>query len=198
MSDTDTDIPDDATPKARDRIIALAAQGASLRAELAAVAPRLAEVATLQAKLDAQAATHTTAAAEWAAKETGWHTDRALLAAGITDPEAADIVAHAYSRLAVIDGVTKPTLPEWLAARDTLPKGVRAYLPDASAAPPVVIPPAVAAAVVTPPPRANAGAGASPPTNGPMTGAEIQDMMRTPEGRARYQTLRAAHLAGLK
>jgi hypothetical protein len=197
--DETPDIPDDATPKARDRIIALAQQGAALRAQLAAVAPKLAEVTALQSQLAAATEARLQDAATWAAKEQQWQTDRALVAAGITDPEAADIVAHAYGRVAAPEGGTKPSLPEWLAQRDALPKGVRAYLPDAAVAPPVVAPPVVAPpVVVNPPPRANAGAGVAAPLNGPMSSTEIQQMMQTPEGRARYQTLRTAHLASLK
>lgn len=201
MSDTTTDdtadIPDDATPRARDRIIALAQQAAGLRQQLEAVAPKLAEVTTLQAQLSAAAESHLKAAAEWTAKEAAWNTDRALLAAGITDPEAADIIAHAYSRVAAPEGAEKPSLATWLQDRAALPKGVQAYLPaTAAAAAPVVAAPV--APVKAAPPNANAGAAPTTPLNGPLSGAEIQEMMRTPEGMARYSKLRAAHLAGLK
>ena len=203
MSDTTTDdtadIPDDATPRARDRIIALAQQAAGLRQQLDAVAPKLAEVTTLQAQLSAATESHLKAAAEWTAKEAAWNTDRALLAAGITDPEASDIIAHAYSRVAAPEGAEKPSLSTWLQDRAALPKGVQAYLPAASAAAATAAP---AAAPVAPvkaaPPNANAGAAPTTPLNGPLSGAEIQEMMRTPEGMARYAKLRAAHLAGLK
>ena len=200
MRDTTTDdtadIPDDATPRARDRIIALAQQAAGLRQQLDAVAPKLAEVTTLQAQLSAAAESHLKAAAEWTAKEAAWNTDRALLAAGITDPEAADIIAHAYSRVAAPEGADKPSLATWLQDRAALPKGVQAYLPAPAAAAPVVAHPT--APVKAAPPNANAGAAPTSPLNGPLSGAEIQEMMRTPEGMARYQKVRAAHLAGLK
>lgn len=202
MSDTTTDdtadIPDDATPRARDRIIALAQQAAGLRQQLDAVAPRLAEVTTLQAQLSAATESHLRAAAEWTAKEAAWVTDRALLAAGITDPEAADIIAHAYSRVAAPEGAERPSLATWLQDRAALPKGVQAYLPAtaAAAAAPVVAAPVAPVKAV--PPNANAGAAPTTPLNGPLSGAEIQEMMRTPEGMARYAKLRAAHLAGLK
>ena len=204
MSDTTTDdtadIPDDATPRARDRIIALAQQAAGLRQQLDAVAPKLAEVTTLQAQLSAATESHLKAAAEWTAKEMAWNTDRALLAAGITDPEASDIIAHAYSRVASPEGAEKPSLSTWLQDRAALPKGVQAYLPAASAAAAAAAP--VVAAPVAPvkaaPPNANAGAAPTTPLNGPLSGAEIQEMMRSPEGMARYAKLRTAHLAGLK
>jgi len=196
-TDDTTDIPDDATPRARDRIIALAQQAAGLRQQLDAVAPKLAEVTTLQAQLSAATESHLKAAAEWTAKEAAWNTDRALLAAGITDTEASDIIAHAYSRVTVPEGAEKPSLATWLQDRAALPKGVQAYLPAAPAvAAAVAITPA--AAVKAAPPNANAGAASAMPLNGPLSGAEIQEMMRTPEGMARYQRVRAAHLAGLK
>lgn len=202
MSDTTTDdtadIPDDATPRARDRIIALAQQAAGLRQQLDAVAPKLAEVTTLQAQLSAATESHLKAAAEWTAKEAAWNTDRALLAAGITDPEASDIIAHAYSRVAAPEGAEKPSLATWLQDRAALPKGVQAYLPAASAAAAAPVVAAPAAPVKAAPPNANAGAASAMPLNGPLSGAEIQEMMRTPEGMARYSKLRAAHLAGLK
>jgi len=205
VSDTTTDdstneIPDDATPRAKERIIALAAERTALRQQLDAVGPKLAEVTTLQAQLSAATEERIRAAAEWSAKEAAWQTDRALLAAGITDPEAADIIAHAYSRVTPAEGADKPSLATWLQDRAALPKGVQAYLP-ASAAATTTTPTATttkAEPVKTAPPNANAGAGSSAPLNGPLSAAEITEMMRTPEGIERYKKVRAAHLAGLR
>jgi hypothetical protein len=197
--DTTTEIPDDATPRAKERIIALAAERTALRQQLDAVGPKLAEVTTLQAQLSAATELHLKAAAEWSAKEAAWQTDRALLAAGITDPEASDIIAHAYSRVSVPDGSERPSLATWLQDRAALPKGVQAYLPQAA---PTTAPPATTATKTEPaktaPPNANAGAGTTAPLNGPLSAAEIQSMMATPEGRARYAQLRTAHLASLR
>ena len=58
-----------------------------------------------------------------------------------------EYVQHAYSRL---PSEGRPPLAEWLAAKDTLPKAVRAYLPEAPA-------PAAAPAVGAPLPKSNAG-----------------------------------------
>jgi len=198
--DTTNEIPDDATPRAKERIIALAAERTALRQQLDAVGPKLAEVTTLQAQLSAATETHLKAAADWAAKETAWQTDRALLAAGITDPEASDIIAHAYSRVTPAEGTDKPSLATWLQDRAALPKGVQAYLP-APAAGTATPPPTTtktADPVKTAPPNANAGAGSSAPLNGPLSAAEISEMMRTPEGIERYKKVRSAHLAGLR
>ena len=204
MSDTDPEIPDDATPRARERIVALAAERTALRQQLDAVAPKLAEVTTLQAQLAAATEAQATAAREWTAKETGWQTERALLGAGVTDPEAADFVAHAYSRLTPTTGSEKPTLAAWLADRAALPKGVQAYLPPPSGTPTppgtTTTPPAANAADAAKKaaPPANAGATAAPGLSGPRTAAEIQELMRTPEGRAEYAKIRVAHLASLR
>jgi hypothetical protein len=197
--DTTNEIPDDATPRAKERIIALAAERTALRQQLDAVGPKLAEVTTLQAQLSAATETHLKAAAEWAAKETAWQTDRALLAAGITDPEAADIIAHAYSRVTPAEGADKPSLATWLQDRAALPKGVQAYLPAPAA---TTTTPTATTTKTEPakvaPPNANAGAGSSAPLNGPLSAAEITEMMRTPEGIERYKKVRAAHLSGLR
>ena len=208
MNDTTTtpipdtlDIPEDATPKARDRIVALAAEKAQLRSQLDSLTPQVAAVATLRSELDTLRAQHDVQRAEWQAAQTGWTTERAILSAGIVDPEAADIVAHAYSRVATPAEGAKPSLSEWLANRDALPKGVRAYLPDASGA--VVAPAATgqAPAPVALPPTPSVNAGASSGTAAPaktFSPEAIQQMLGTPQGRAAYAANRTAILASLK
>jgi hypothetical protein len=207
MSDTTTttateviDIPEDATPKARDRIVALAAEKAQLRAQLDSLTPQVATAATLRSELDTLRAQHDAARAEWQAAQTGWTTERAILSAGITDPEAADIVAHAYGRVPTPAEGAKPTLSEWLANREALPKGVRAYLPDAGA---VAVPATTGQAATSPalPPSPAVNAGASSGTPAPaktFSPQAIQAMLGTPQGRATYAANRAAILASLK
>jgi hypothetical protein len=196
----ETDIPEDATPKARDRIVALSAEKAQLRSQLDGLAPQLAAAATMRSELDAMRAQHDVARAEWQAAQTGWTTERAILSAGIVDPEAADIVAHAYSRVATPAEGQKPTLSEWLANREALPKGVRAYLPDAGA----VAAPATTGQAATPvalPPTPSVNAGASSGTAAPaktFSPEAIQQMLGTPQGRAAYAANRTAILASLK
>lgn len=202
MSDTTTeiDIPEDATPKARDRIVALSAEKAQLRSQLDSLAPQLAAAATMQSELDALRAQHDAARAEWQAAQTGWTTERAILSAGIVDPEAADIVAHAYSRVATPAEGAKPTLAEWLANREALPKGVRAYLPDAGAvAAPAATSQAAATAALPAAAKVNAGASSGTPAPAKTFSPEaIQAMLGTPQGRATYAANRAAILASLK
>jgi hypothetical protein len=204
MSDTTTtteiEIPEDATPKARDRIVALSAEKAQLRSQLDSLAPQLATAATLQSELDTLRAQHDAARAEWQAAQTGWTTERAILSAGIVDPEAADIVAHAYGRVPTPAEGAKPTLAEWLANREALPKGVRAYLPDAGAvAAPAATGQAPAPVVISPAAKVNAGASSGTPAPAKTCSPEaIQAMLGTPQGRATYAANRAAILASLK
>ena len=206
MNDTTTtpdtlDIPEDATPKARDRIVALAAEKAQLRSQLDSLTPQVAAVATLRSELDTLRAQHDVQRAEWQAAQTGWTTERAILSAGIVDPEAADIVAHAYSRVAVPAEGAKPTLAEWLANREALPKGVRAYLPDASGAVAAPATTGQAPAPVALPPTPSVNAGASSGTAAPaktFSAESIRQMLGTPQGRAAYAANRTAILASLK
>lgn len=207
MSDTTTttateiiDIPEDATPKARDRIVALAAEKAQLRAQLDSLTPQVATAATLRSELDTLRAQHDAARAEWQAAQTGWTTERAILSAGITDPEAADIVAHAYGRVPTPAEGAKPSLAEWLANREALPKGVRAYLPDAgTVAAPIAAGQATAPAALPPSPAVNAGASSGTPAPAKTFSPQaIQAMLGTPQGRATYAANRAAILASLK
>lgn len=199
MSDTSDDPLDnipDATPAAQARIQALAAQARDLRQQLAAVAPKLAEVTTITAERDALRATHEAAIAEWTAKETTWQTERAILGAGITDPEAADFVAHAYGKVTPDAEGKKPALGEWLQNREALPRGVRAYLPEAAATAQTAASTATGAAAIATAakaqPRVNAGATQAAPVNAPFTAAQIAAM--TP---AEYAKNRAAIMASL-
>jgi hypothetical protein len=195
------DIPEDATPKARDRIVALSAEKAQLRSQLDGLAPQLAAAATMRSELDTLRAQHDAARAEWQAAQTGWTTERAILSAGIVDPEAADIVAHAYSRVATPAEGAKPTLAEWLSNRDALPKGVRAYLPDTSGAAAAPATTGQAPAPVALPPTPSVNAGASSGTAAPaktFSPEAILQMLGTPQGRSAYAANRTAILASLK
>jgi hypothetical protein len=57
--------------------------------------------------------------------------EREIASAGITDAEGMEYVQHAYGKLPQ-EG--RPPLAEWLAAKDALPRAVRAYLPEATPA----------------------------------------------------------------
>lgn len=206
MSDTTTttavemiDIPEDATPKARDRIVALAAEKAQLRAQLDGLQAKVGEAQRWQSEAETARAEYQKAQAEWQAQQTTWQTERAMLSAGITDPEAPDIVQAAYSKVQPSEGGQKPTLSEWLANREALPKGVRAYLPEGAASAttaPAVTAPAAASAPATP--KVNAGAAATAEPVKTFSPDAIQRMLGTAAGRAEYAKNRAAILASLK
>jgi hypothetical protein len=191
------------SPKAQERIRALVAERAQLRAQLDAVAPKLAEATTLAAQLAAAQAAQAEAAAAWQAKATAWESERAILAAGITDPEAVEVVTALYARVPAPEGGAKPSLAAWLAARDALPRGVRAYLPDAqggaqaAAAQSAVQVQAAQAQIPKTQPKVNAGAATAAGTSGTWSAAEIMQAMQTPEGRARYAAARATILGSL-
>ena len=114
--------------------------------------------------------------------------EREISAAGITDAEGMEYVQHAYSRL---PSEGRPPLAEWLAAKDALPKAVRAYLPEAPA--PTVAPttaPTTGALL----PKSNAGTVTqTPPATTTWTSEAI--MRLTP---AEYKANAAAIQAALR
>jgi DNA repair exonuclease SbcCD ATPase subunit len=112
--------------------------------------------------------------------------EREIAAAGITDAEGIEYVQHAYGRL---PSEGRPPLAEWLAAKDALPKAVRAYLPEAA-------PPAPAPTGPTPQalPKSNAGTVTqTPPATTTWTPEAI--MRLTP---AEYKANAAAIQAALR
>ena len=91
-------------------------------------APKVGQYDSLQSQFEQ-------ARQEWTQKESGWGTERALLGAGINDPEAVEVVSMFYGRLTVEQGAEKPSLSDWLTNKDTLPKAVLAYLPSTTPTP---------------------------------------------------------------
>ena len=86
----------------------------------------------------------------------GFETERAVLGAGITDPEGVEMAKLFHSKL----GEDAPPMSEWLAG-DSLPKAVSAYVPAAPSAAAPSVPDAPVAAP-TQPVTANAGAAPQP------------------------------------
>lgn len=82
--------------------------------------------------------------------------ERQILAAGITDAEGIDVVQTFYGKLPA-DG--RPPLGEWLAAKDALPRAVRAYIGEATATTTASTTTATTATM----PRSNATAVTAPP-----------------------------------
>lgn len=117
-----TDTPDPQAG-AEARIRQLIEQNKTLTARVAELEPFATEVAQYRGQLEElKGATK--------AEREALRLEREIYAAGITDAEGIEYVQHAYSKLKADD---RPAIGEWLAAKDTLPRAIRAYLPEASA-----------------------------------------------------------------
>lgn len=155
---------------------------------------RVAELETQLAAGDTTKLTEQLAAAkdEIETKTAAWATEKALISAGITDPEGTAVTAFAYHRLPA-EG--RPELSAWLGNREGLPRAVQAYLPA-----PTPDPAAAAAAGAAPAAAAAAPAAGAAPTvsrlpvatpaatplpPGPkVTQAQVRAVLTSPEYRA--------------
>lgn len=179
MPPNDTDEDDAPVVDTRDhaglvrRIERLSRQLSEARAAVADRDRRLEEAGVAAKDLDRAAKEAAKVLAErdaLLAERAAWTDERAIVAAGITEPEGIDLARLAYGRLAP-EARPKGGLAEWLGARDTLPKGVAAYLPAPAAPPPN------GARTAAPPP--NAGARTAPaPVGTPDLGTMSPDAYR--------------------
>ena len=110
--------------------------------------------------------------------------EREISSAGITDAEGMEYVQHAYGKLPA-EG--RPPLAEWLAAKDALPKAVRAYLPEAT-------PAAAPAPTTMQMPKANAGVTSQQPVVSPSAWNEAAIAKMSP---SEWKANKAAILASL-
>jgi hypothetical protein len=110
--------------------------------------------------------------------------EREISSAGITDAEGMEYVQHAYSRLPA-EG--RPPLAEWLAAKEALPRAVRAYLPEAT-------PAAAPAPTTMTMPKANAGVTSQQPVVSPSAWNEAAIAKMSP---SEWKANKAAILASL-
>lgn len=110
--------------------------------------------------------------------------EREISSAGITDAEGMEYVQHAYNKLPQ-EG--RPPLAEWLAAKDALPKAVRAYLPEAT-------PAAAPAPTTMQMPKANAGVTSQQPVVSPSAWNEAAIAKMSP---SEWKANKAAILASL-
>ena len=110
--------------------------------------------------------------------------EREISSAGITDAEGMEYVQHAYSKLPQ-EG--RPPLAEWLAAKDALPRAVRAYLPEAT-------PSAAPAPTTMTMPKANAGVTSQQPVVSPSVWNEQAIAKMSP---SEWKANKAAILASL-
>ena len=147
MSDENTETQDQSAAAARIR--QLVSRVKELEGQVAKLDPLAAEAEKWRAAVDE-------ARASSAAEREAIRIEREIMAAGILDAEGVEYVQHAYSKLAADK---RPPLSEWLSQRDSLPRAVRAYLPEAPAASaqPVASPPSAAPAPVAPAPRTSTG-----------------------------------------
>ncbi len=110
--------------------------------------------------------------------------EREIFSAGITDAEGMEYVQHAYGKLPA-EG--RPPLAEWLAAKDSLPRAVRAYLPEAT-------PAAAPAPTTMQMPKANAGVTSQQPVVSPSAWNEAAIAKMSP---SEWKANKAAILASL-
>ena len=171
---------------------ALATEIETLRGEVQSVTERAATADTLAAQIQAIKDAHQ-------AEQAAWGEERALLGAGITDAEDADLVRHYYGK-APAEG--KPaTIADYLAGLRAegavVPRGLaHVFAPkvdagaSAGAGAGAGVPPVVPG---KPPPKPSVGAGSSA-TPGTFTTAQLADVRRQAQGIADL-TARAAFIA---
>lgn len=167
MSDENTETQDQSAAAARIR--QLVSRVKELEGQVAKLDPIAAEAEKWRAAVDE-------ARASTAAEREALRVEREIMAAGILDAEGVEYVQHAYSKLAADK---RPPLSEWLSQRDSLPRAVRAYLPEAPAAS-TPVPSAPTSA--SPPP---APAPAPRPSTGTIPQAPSEPQSWTPEAIAR-------------
>lgn len=85
------------------------------------------------ATADTLAAQLREAQTKFESERSAWGTERAIIGAGITDPEGVEFARLAYERMKPGEDGKKPSITDWLGQRDALPKAIRAYLPDGTA-----------------------------------------------------------------
>jgi hypothetical protein len=173
-----------ATKAAEAKVTAATAKVTDLETQLASTSKKVSEV-------EGQLQT-------WTAKEQTWSVERAVTRAGITDDEGLAFTVHAWERVPEANR-PKGGISEWISAKDALPKGVRAYLPEAAAAGGAA---GGANTTTTTPAAANplprAGAGVDPKGSAPAPGrftAEQIRAMSLDEFRTHQAAILAQHKA---
>jgi hypothetical protein len=163
------------------------------------------ELANAQQALDDLRSETSTASAEVAAKlsvaeleaeRSGWATERALMAAGVTDEEGVGIARLLWDRMAEDD--RPASVGDWLKS-DSVPLAIRAYLPTTTTEAPTTTTEAEAPATngerVNRNPPTNRGATAAAPT-APVYSREAIANMTPAEYREHRQQIRADMKAG--
>lgn len=109
--------------------------------------------------------------AQMEAERQGWGAERTLIGMGVQDQEGQEIIKALYDRVKPDAAGAKPSIGDWLAARDSLPKAVKAYLPDSG----------------TPAPSAGAGSVPQQVVSGPGPIAALQQTAQPPAPLAQAQ-----------
>lgn len=150
-------------------------------------APPSPDLAALQAKLAQYEA-------QLQEKESAWSQERELLRSGVLDPEAQEVAMLFHGKLAPGADGKRPSISEWLANREGLPKAVQAYLPQAPQVQQAPAPQAGAPQAPAPVrlPDSDRGAGAAPQASSSFSPSAIKAL--TPE---EYAKSRPAILASL-
>jgi hypothetical protein len=104
------------------------------------------------------------------AEQASFGVEREILQAGITDQDGIDLVQYMYNKL---DADDRPSVSDWLGG-DSLPKGIRAYMPTEGTSVPTEgtqapEPPAAAPAAPTGLPSGNAGVTPTSPSEPGVT-----------------------------
>ncbi len=133
-TDPDDDLDTDTSGKSglEKRLARVAAQRRDLRKQLDEAHSKIEELEDAAAAFAKQAKQFESVQAELdglKSERDGWSTEKALVAAGLTDPEGIDLAKLAYGRIKPEDR-PKGGISEWLKG-DGVPKGVKSYLPAA-------------------------------------------------------------------
>ena len=147
----------------------------------AEVAAKLSHAETLQSRV-----------AELEAERSGWATERALMAAGVTDEEGVGIARLLWDRMAEND--RPASVGDWLKS-DSVPLAIRAYLPTTTTEAPTTTTEAEAPATngerVNRNPPTNRGATAAAPTAPVYSREAIASMAKNGTYREHAEQIRA-------
>lgn len=177
------------TPSAPETVAALVSQAPvspTAPVQEAAPSPDLAALQARIAQFEAQLQE----------KESAWGMERELLRSGVLDPEAQEVARLFHGKLAPGADGKRPSISQWLANREGLPKAVAAYLPTPQVQQVQVHAPQAGAAPQPPAPvrlpDSDRGAGAAPQAGSSFSPTAIKSLTPT-----EYAASRAAILASL-
>lgn len=137
MAETDTTAAGGTGEKAPipyDRFQAVVADRNDLKGKLEEMGRQVQSLTEKAATADTLAAQFREAQAALAKERESWGMERAIIGAGISDPEGVDFTRLAYERVKPDAAGKKPSITDWLGQRDALPKAIQAYMPSGDGA----------------------------------------------------------------